>query len=191
MDARNQQQDLLQQLDQVVDRLLETLDHDSSRETLHQLNAMEEAIANLTASGTTVPASMRMLRQELEQKASHAQDNLGRMIERLQDVLERTRAIAADSRPRKSRRRPGEISKAQFREAIMDALSELNGTATRADIVQLLQERLEPDFGPEDVELTSAGRARWLSRLFKAKRQLVREGLVEEHEGDLRLTQSP
>ena len=179
--------DLLDHLEHTVDRYLQTIEEQSGGDALQQLKIIEDALGKFRAKNTPVPAAMEKIHADLLSKAGDAlaaADSLAAIRERLGEMMARLNGVVATKRaPRQSTSRAGGLRVPQFKVAIVEALEHLGGSATRSQVFDLLHDRLQYDFEDVDREIVPGDLPRWKQRTAQARRELVREGVLEDVQG--------
>lgn len=179
---------LLDQLEGLIEASLRKIEEQASVDTLKQFKIIDDAVAQLQAAKTPVPEAMLKIHEELQSKAGDAAataESLSVAHRRLEGLLDRTRPVASKGSRKVAQPTPraGGLQIPQLKEAIVEALTALGGTATRSDVFSHIEERLQYDFTPEDLQIVPGGLSRWKTRCSQARRDMIRSGVLEDCQG--------
>jgi integrase len=106
--------------------------------------------------------------------------------ERLKALVRGERVIGHEAPP------PRTVDLGEYERAILEALAERGGRATRAEVLASVREAMSDRHGTADLEVLPSGAPRWEARVGKARQRLVRRGLLESEtaRGKWKLTDS-
>ena len=72
------------------------------------------------------------------------------------------------------------VSSSVFREAVVEALRDLGGSARAKDVVDRVGEVLADELGPLDTQVTATGEPRWRNAARAQRQYLIQEGLLRD-----------
>jgi hypothetical protein len=184
---------LLALMRQAVEHLIEQRPDTAAQEA--QLRAVAKAIEQLEKQQVPVPDSLRQMKMTLVAEiGQHAQFNRQLMVlgEGLAEVLEAIESATVkprlegksqkESTPRQRRSRNSSepvTPMSVLREYILQALKEFGGSARRSHVLNRIEEMLEGQLTPRDLETRDNGREIiWKNNACWERQAMVDEGIL-------------
>jgi hypothetical protein len=172
--------------------LAEAADADDGLQIKKQLKAIDRSVRSLERESVPVPREIQDLRESLKRQLSKFQGQGSDLIKAYERLLELNATLAratgrnlrkdATLLMRQSRPRP--IDSAELLKATLVALGQLGGSARRDEVERAVEDLVSDKLSEFDRDdSNNKHQARWLSRLYRARNQLVREGKLSIGKG--------
>ena len=173
----------------VIDLLDASSEEVSVAEQEAQLRAIAKAVEQLEKAGVTVPDPLRAEKTRLAASlAMHtdAKQALGQLADEFQDILQDLRerlgqkAATPEAKPRGKHSKSPKTEKAVWRKLIIEALTQLGGSAHKNDLYQKITRNYEDKFLPRDFEYLPDGkRIAWKNYCDWEGTLMRKEGLLK------------
>lgn len=183
---------LLALVQQAVQHLIEQRPDTAEQEA--QLRAVAKAIEQLEKQRVPVPDSLRRTKTDLvaqigqqdqfEQQLRTLGDGLTEMLEMIEEATGKPRLEGKsqkDSTPRQRRPRGGSLPKTSMpvlREYIIQALTELGGSARGSDVLELMEDILRDKLLPGDMERHKDGEVVWRNNTRWERHFMTKDGIL-------------
>lgn len=154
-----------------------------------QLKEIAHTINKLEKTGVSVPDELRHLKTELVTKLA-VRDEINNTLEQLADGFEkilpelrslvgRTNDNGQQKPPRKKRSREPKTSKEVLRKEIIRALDTLGGAGSTQQVMAKMEEQLEGNLLPRDIETLSSGGLVWKKNAQWERYLMVLDGILK------------
>lgn len=176
---------LLQLCMDVIAQLDERRQGQELDEQEKQLKEIAYTINKLEKTGVSVPDELRQLKIGLMAELS-VRDEITNALEGLADGFEKilqdlhpTIGRIDDKGPRKKRSREPKTSKEVLRKEIVRALEALGGTGQVQQVLDKMEEQLEGNLLPRDLETLSAGDLVWKNNAKWERYRMALDGILK------------
>jgi len=187
-DLEKEAEGLIHRVSEIVDNLALALSGSGDlADKEEQFKAVSKSIQTLERKGILVPDSLRDMKTSLYSAIEFSQD----LKEKLANIDQHLAAIQNrihEAAPRRRRRRKkrshvsGQPSThhSEFRPMIIQALQAHGGEAPMHKVLDWIENEMEDNFLPGDLETRSRDKPTWIIRVQNERSLMVKDGLIEK-----------
>ena len=178
---------LLQLCMDVIAQLDERRQEQELDEQEKQLKEIAHTINKLEKTGVPVPDELRQLkiglmaeltvRDEITNTLKGLADGFEKVLQDLHSTIERTN----DKGPRKKRSREPKTPKEVLRKEIIRALETLGGAGQVQQVLAKMEEQLEGNLLPRDMETLPSGVLVWVKDAHWERSHMVNDGILKSN----------